>query len=73
MFHGRMLAVGVLGDGVLVEAEVDLGREEDETGRPDGIDRLCVFEEDRIGQPAAARVAGQEDALTGDAQLEAAP
>ena len=48
------VVVGVVRDGVLVEAEVDLGREEQEAGRTDGIDRLGIFEQHGVGQPAAA-------------------
>ena len=62
--------VGVVRHGVLVEAEVDLGREEHQTRRPHRLDPFGVFEEDGVGQPAAARIPGEEDPLAGDAQTD---
>ena len=56
--------IGIVRHGVLVEAKVDFGGEEQQ---PCGTDAaIGVFEQDRVGQPPAARVAGQKDPGGGD-------
>ncbi len=62
------VAVRVLGDGRLVQAQIDLGREQHQSRGPDRIHVLGAFEQEGVGQAAATRVAGEEDALAGDAQ-----
>ena len=62
--------VGVLRHRLLVQAEVDLGREDQQPRRSYRLDPFGVLEEDRVGQPASARVAGEEDPLAGDAPVD---
>ena len=62
------VAVRVLGHRGLVQTEVDLGREQHQSGGPDGIDVLGALEEEGVGQTAAARVPGEEDPLGRNAQ-----
>ena len=56
--------VGVVRHGVLVEAKVDLGREEQQPGGTDAA--IGVLEQNGVGQPAATRVTGEEDPGRGD-------
>ena len=62
------VSVRVLGHRCLVQSEVDLGREEHQSGGPDGLDVLGALEEKRVGQAAASRIPREEDPLGRDAQ-----
>ena len=67
MFHGKMSWSAFSVTDFSSRRRSTSGEKSNSPAGRTGLIRLGVFEENGVGQPAAARVAGEEDPLAGDA------